>query len=89
MTRDKVETRLGTLNFEDGVPTVETTQKVCDNLDSLRGVEVFLNFISAASMVWPARTVARQDLAAGRGRTGGVDRQTHMPVHHHSLKGRR
>jgi hypothetical protein len=50
LTPDKVETRLGTLNFVDGVPTVETTQKVYDNLDFLRGTEVFLNFIPAASM---------------------------------------
>lgn len=50
MTPDKVETRLGTLNFIDGVPTIETTQKVYDNLDFLRGVEVFLNFIPAASV---------------------------------------
>jgi Protein of unknown function (DUF1254) len=50
LTPDKVETRLGTLNFVDGVPTVETTQKVYDNLDFLRGVEVFLNFIPAASI---------------------------------------
>ena len=50
MTPDKVETRLGTLNFVDGVPTAETTQKVYDNLDFLRGTEVFLNFIPATSM---------------------------------------
>ncbi len=50
MTPDKVETRIGTLNFVDGVPTEETTQKVYDNLDFLRGVEVFLNFIPAASL---------------------------------------
>ncbi|HSH93253.1 MAG TPA: DUF1254 domain-containing protein, partial [Roseimicrobium sp.] len=50
LTPDKVETRLGTLNFVDGVPTAETTQKVYDNLDFLRGTEVFLNFIPAASI---------------------------------------
>jgi hypothetical protein len=50
LTPDKVETRIGTLNFVDGVPTVETTQKVYDNLDFLRGTEVFLNFIPAASI---------------------------------------
>ena len=50
MTPDKVETRIGTLNFVDGVPTAETTQKVYDHLDFLRGVEVFLNFIPAASL---------------------------------------
>lgn len=50
MTPDKVETRLGTLNFVDGVPTKETTQKLYDNLDFMRGTEVFLNFVPAASM---------------------------------------
>src|SRR6516165_6231600 len=50
MTPDKVETRIGTLNFVDGVPTAETTQKVYDHLDFLRGVEVFLNFLPAASL---------------------------------------
>jgi len=50
MTPDKVETPLGALNFVDGVPTAETTQKLYDNLDYMRSVEVFLNFIPAASM---------------------------------------
>jgi len=50
MTPDKVETHFGTLNFVDGVPTAETTQRLYDNLDYLRGVEVFLNFIPATSM---------------------------------------
>ena len=50
LTPDTVETRLGTLKFVDGVPTTETTQKVYENLDFLRGVEVFLNFIPATSL---------------------------------------
>ena len=50
MTPDKVETHLGTLNFVDGVPTADTTRLLYDNLDSLRGTEVFLNFIPAASL---------------------------------------
>ena len=50
MTPDKVETHFGTLNFVDGVPTAETTQRLYDNLDYLRGVEAFLNFIPATSM---------------------------------------
>ena len=35
----------------DDLPTKETSQKVYDNLDLMRGVEVFLNFISAASLL--------------------------------------
>ena len=50
MTPDTVETRLGTLNFVDGVPTVATTQLVYDDLDFMRGTEVFLNFVPACSI---------------------------------------
>ena len=50
MTPDTVATRIGTLKFVDGVPTDETVHLVYDNLDFLRGVEVFLNFIPAASI---------------------------------------
>jgi hypothetical protein len=50
MTPNTVQTRIGTLDFVDGVPTAETARLVYDNLDFLRGVEVFLNFIPAASM---------------------------------------
>ena len=39
LTPDVVETRLGTLNFFDGLPSEETTKKVYDNLDFMRGVE--------------------------------------------------
>jgi hypothetical protein len=49
-TPDKVETRIGRLVFFDGLPSQETTQKVFDNLDFLRGVEVFLNCIPMASL---------------------------------------
>ena len=50
MTPDSVETRIGTLKFFDGLPDKETTQKAYDNLDFMRGVEAFLNFIPAASI---------------------------------------
>src|SRR5688572_17467824 len=50
MTPDVVETRIGTLQFADGVPTVDTTRNVYDHLDFLRGVQVFLNFIPATSL---------------------------------------
>ena len=48
-TPDTVETRLGTLEFFDGLPSPETVQTVYDNLDFLRGVEVFLNAMPGAS----------------------------------------
>jgi hypothetical protein len=50
LTPDVVETRLGTLNFFDGLPSEETTKKVYDNLDFMRGVETFLNGIPATSI---------------------------------------
>lgn len=50
LTPDVVETRIGTLNFFDGLPSDETTKKVYDNLDFMRGVETFLNGIPATSI---------------------------------------
>jgi len=50
MTPNKVETRIGELNFYDGIPTEDTVKKVYDNLDFIRGVDVFLNFIPATSI---------------------------------------
>jgi len=50
MTPNTVKTRIGDLKFYDGIPTNETLTKVYDNLDFLRGVEVFLNFIPATSI---------------------------------------
>ncbi|PKH07750.1 DUF1254 domain-containing protein [Moritella sp. Urea-trap-13] len=50
MTPNKVETRIGELNFYDGIPTQATLDKVYDNLDFIRGVDVFLNFIPATSI---------------------------------------
>lgn len=51
MTPDQVETRyLGTLEFSDGRPDSATTDKLYDHLAYLRGVEVFLSLIPAASL---------------------------------------
>src|SRR5690242_10819898 len=49
-TPDAVNTRLGTLKFFDGYPDADTVQKVYDNLDFIRGVEVFLNAMPGASL---------------------------------------
>ena len=49
LTPDIVETRLGTLKFTDGLPDKDTVQKCYDNLDFMRGVDVFLNAMSAVS----------------------------------------
>jgi len=50
LTPDKVETRLGTLRFNDGAPDAKTVELVYDNLDFIRGVEAFLDGIPAASI---------------------------------------
>ncbi len=47
---DKVDTAIGTLEFFDGVPTDATISKVYDNLDRMRGMQVFLDNIGAVSM---------------------------------------
>lgn len=47
---DKVETSIGTLNFFDGVPDDATIDKLYDNLDRMRAVEVYLNNQGAASL---------------------------------------
>ena len=50
MTPNTVSTRIGDLKFYDGIPTKETLAKVYDNLDFIRGIDVFLNFIPATSV---------------------------------------
>ena len=50
MTPNQVETRLGTLKFFDGLPTRETVRKLYNNLDFMRGVQVFLDGIPPASL---------------------------------------
>ena len=49
-TPDRVETRIGTLEFFDGFPTPATVDLVYDNLDFLRGMEAFLTAMPAASL---------------------------------------
>jgi hypothetical protein len=49
-TPDTVQTSIGTLWFIDGLPDKATVAKLYDNLDLMRGVDVFLNSIAAASM---------------------------------------
>ena len=47
---DKVETRIGALEFFDGFPTEATVDKAYDFLAFQRGVDVFLDEMRAASM---------------------------------------
>jgi len=50
LTPDRVSTRIGELEFFDGLPTAETADRVFDHLDFIRGVEAFLSGVPAASM---------------------------------------
>ena len=49
ITPDRVQTRIGTLEFKDGAPSVDTAQKVYDTLDFVRGVNVYNNSFRGAS----------------------------------------
>ncbi len=44
-----VETRIGTLEFKDGVPTAQTAQTVFDTLDFTRALNVYNNSFRGAS----------------------------------------
>lgn len=48
-TPDRVQTSIGTLEFKDGAPTVETAAKVRDALDFTRALDVFNNSYRGAS----------------------------------------
>ena len=49
-TPDKVETSIGILKYIDGAPLPETADKIYDYLDTMRGVDVFLKGMPAASI---------------------------------------
>ncbi len=46
---EKLETRLGTLEFVDGVPSDEAAEKVYDHLDFVHALNVYLDGFAAAS----------------------------------------
>jgi len=49
ITPDEVESPIGVLEFKDGVPTVETAQKVKDHLTLVRAVDAYNNSYRGAS----------------------------------------
>jgi hypothetical protein len=79
-TPDRVETRIGTLEFFDGFPTPETVELVYDNLDFMRGVEAFLSTMPAASIL-----AMREGLRDVAGRDSGVVMITEDLMDSHSL----
>ena len=53
-TPDKVESRLGVLQFDDGAPTEDTAELLYEHLDFLHGVQAFIGAFPGASM-WALR----------------------------------
>jgi hypothetical protein len=49
-TPDTVETRIGTLKFNNGVPDQKTIQLVYDQIDFVRGIDAFLTGMPATSV---------------------------------------
>jgi len=49
-TAEKVESRMGTLEFNDGYPMGDTAAQMRDHLDYLHGVDTFMNTISGVSV---------------------------------------
>ena len=50
-TPDRVESRLGTLNFTDGVPDAVTARKLFDELDYVHAVQAFFNGYAAVNQL--------------------------------------
>jgi hypothetical protein len=63
VTPDKVETRIGSLDFKDGAPSVATAEKVRDTLDFTRALNAYNNSFRGAS----AYAIAKgfKDIGAG------------------------
>jgi hypothetical protein len=51
MTPDRVESRLGTLNFKDGVPDDATAQKLFDEIDYVHAFDAFVNGFAAVNQL--------------------------------------
>jgi hypothetical protein len=60
-TPDKVETRLGTLDFKDGVPSSDTADKVYDDLDFSHAFQAFVNTMQGVNVAARGRRSATPD----------------------------
>lgn len=56
---DRVDTRLGTLNFFDGFPDRATVEKIYDNLDFQRAVQAYLLAIPAVSQAMNRKEILK------------------------------
>ena len=50
-TPDNVETKDGTLHFNDGYPTKDSAAKIRDELDYINGVNAFMNSVQGVSLI--------------------------------------
>jgi hypothetical protein len=66
-TADTVETRIGTLRFEDGTPDQATVQLAYDQLDFNRGIDAFLKGMSATSIYALCRGLEEVGIPVNRG----------------------
>jgi len=48
MTPNDLETRIGTFEYFDAIPTKKTAEAIYNHLDYIRSVEAFLNGMPAA-----------------------------------------
>src|SRR6478752_5620509 len=49
-TADTYDTRIGTLEFKDGMPNAATLEKVYDNLDRAHAFDAFVNTFQGVNM---------------------------------------
>jgi hypothetical protein len=57
---NEVQTSVGDLKFFDGVPTDATVEKLYENLDRMRGVDVYLDNVGAVSIYSVLKGLAEQ-----------------------------
>ncbi len=50
VTPDRVESRVGTLDFKDGVPSEDTARRLYDNIDYTHAYNAFMNTLSGVSI---------------------------------------
>jgi hypothetical protein len=62
LTPDKYPTRVGDIEFFDGIPTAATAEALYNHLDYIRGVQTFLNGMPAASL----EAIRRSQAVAGK-----------------------
>ena len=78
-TPDRVESRLGTLEFDDGAPSEATAALLYDNLDFQHGVQAFLGALRGASLAAIRRGFLRWAQRTTRSCCSRTDGFRHFP----------